>query len=122
MTDQFTELVNDTGVVSVGDQVLVKLESTATGLPSGEIAGSVKEKVTLNGKNYLVVSGFGSVEVPAKKGKVSIKVYRAASAAAPAAAPAGDGGEEETEGGKRRRGKSRRGVRKSRKSTRRRRA
>jgi hypothetical protein len=119
MTDQFTELVNDTGVVSVGDQVLVKLESTATGLPSGEIAGSVKEKVTLNGKNYLVVSGFGSVEVPAKKGKVSIKVYRAAPAAAPAAA---ESEEETAEGGKRRRGKSRRSVRKSRKSTRRRRA
>ncbi len=59
----------------------------------------------------------------------AFKLFRrpAAPAAAPATAPAGDGGEEETEGGKRRRGKSRRGksrrsVRKSRKSTRRRRA
>jgi hypothetical protein len=84
MTDRFTELVSNIEQVSVGEEVLVKLESRVAGLPSGEIAGAVKEKVTLNGKNYLVVSGFGSVEVPAKAGKVSIKVHRA-----PAAAPAG---------------------------------
>ncbi len=122
MADRFTQLVNNVNDVEVGDEVRVKLESSVAGLPSGQIDGTVREKVAnLNdsGKNYLVVSGFGSVEVPAKKGKVSMKVYRALAAVPeePAAAT-----EEETEGGKRRRGKSRRGVRKSRKSTRRRRA
>ncbi len=81
MANRFTELVSNVDQVNVGDEVLVKLESRVAGLPSGEVVGSVKEKVTLNGKNYLVVSGFGSVEVPAKAGKVSMKVHRAPAAA-----------------------------------------
>jgi hypothetical protein len=117
MADRFTQLVNNVNDVEVGDEVRVKLESSVAGLSSGQIDGTVREKVEHNGKNYLVVSGFGSVEVPARRGNVSIKVYRALAAVPeePAAAE-----EETAEGGKRRRGKSRR-SRKSRKSTRRRR-
>lgn len=122
MADRFTQLVSSIDDVEVGDEVRVKLESSVAGLPSGQIDGTVREKVANlngNGKNYLVVSGFGSVEVPARGGKVSIKVYRALAAVPEEPA---DAEEETAEGGKRRRGKSRRGARKSRKSTRRRRA
>lgn len=101
--------VDSLSKVEVGDDVIVRLEKPIPGVPGTEVTGKVREKGTFKGKEYVDVSGVGSVFLNPPKSALRMLVFKVGAPESSAeAAPTG---------GKRR--KSRRSTKKSR-STRRR--